>query len=98
MAIVDPPSAVAYIGTDTSDREMPILADYGPFRVYEYASFARTHHEFLLYSTSDSATAGPFGFYDRWVPKLLKDGYSLRVVAAEGNRRVYLVRSLAAGP
>jgi hypothetical protein len=98
VAIEDPASAVAYIGTDSSDIELPILAKYGPFNVYDFAAFAATHHEFLLYSTSESATAGPFGFYDRWVPKLLDDGYSLRVVAAEGNRRVYLVHSSAGQP
>jgi hypothetical protein len=48
-----------------------------------------------MYSTSDGATAGPFGYYDWWVPRLVHDGYSLRVVAAQGNRRVYLVSPCA---
>jgi len=91
VAIVDPPSAVAYIGTDTSDRELPVLASYGPFQVYDFSAFVAAHPKFLMYSTSDSSMAGPFGFYDRWVPKLVHDGYSLRVIAAERNRRIYLV-------
>lgn len=95
VAIEDPESAVAYIGTDSSDRELMILADYVALHVYDFHSFVAAHREFLLYSTSESATSGPFGFYDRWVPKLLKDGYSLSTVAAEGNRRVYLVRAPA---
>jgi len=93
VAIEDPASAVAYIGTDTSDRELPILADYAPFQVYDFNAFSAAHHEFLLYSTSEEATAGPYGYYDWWIAKLLKDGYTLGVVAADGNRRVYLVRA-----
>ena len=91
VAIVDPPNAFAYVGTDTSDKELPVLAPYGPFRVYEFSVFIAAHPAFLMYSTSDGATAGPFGSYDWWVPRLVRDGYSLRVVAAQGNRRVYLV-------
>ena len=98
VAIEDRESAVAYIGTDSSDRELPVLADYVALQVYDFHSFAAKNREFLLYSASESATSGPFGFFDRWVPKLLKDGYSLSTVAAEGNRRIYLVRAPAAGP
>jgi hypothetical protein len=93
VAIEDPASAVSYIGTDTSDRELPILADYAPFQVYDFKTFSAAHDEFLLYSTSEEATAGPYGYYDWWITKLLKDGYTLGVVAAEGNRRVYLARA-----
>jgi hypothetical protein len=91
LAVTDPEGAVAYIGTDTADRELPVLAGYSSLRVYDFTQFAAAHREFLLYSTSEAATAGPFGYYDWWIPRLLRDGYSLRVVAAEGNRRVYLV-------
>jgi len=93
VTVTDPKSALAYMGTDSVDKLYNVLADYSPAKVCEFNSFAATHPAFLLYSTSFSDTQGSTLFYDWWVPRLVKDGYSLSTVAAEGNRRVYLVRA-----
>jgi 4-amino-4-deoxy-L-arabinose transferase-like glycosyltransferase len=95
VAVTDPQSAITYIGTDTVDKLYIVLGDYSSSKVCSFASFAATHNAFLLYSASFSDAQGTTVFYDWWVPKLLKDGYSLQTVAADGNRRVYLVRSPA---
>jgi hypothetical protein len=94
VAFTDPTSAIAYIGTDTSDKLFSLMGGYGPFKVYDFASFASTHRSFLLYSSAlNSPQQGTTFFYDWWVPKLLHNGYSLQLVAAEGDTRMYLVCS-----
>jgi 4-amino-4-deoxy-L-arabinose transferase-like glycosyltransferase len=84
VAIVDPARAVEYIGTDSVDRGLSLLARYIPLDVREFSQFASEHHQFLVYS---SGTA-----FD-WLPQmLLKEGFSLRTLNFTGST-LYLVNS-----
>jgi hypothetical protein len=69
------------------------MSHYGPFQVVDFRSFAEAHHAFLLYSDNLYAVQGTSVFYDWWIPRLVRDGYSLQLVAAEGNAKMYLVRA-----
>lgn len=83
VALVDPAQAVAYIGTDTLDKNLIILRSCYPLQVYEFQDFAAKHRSFLLYSAG--------GMWDWWPRFLAQDGYSLEEVAAASGRRIYLV-------
>ena len=83
--VVDPAQAVAYIGSDTVDKNLLALRAYYPLRVYEFQAFVSDHPSFLLYS---SGRAG----WDWWPRRLADDhGYSLELLAAKEGRKVYLV-------
>jgi hypothetical protein len=81
--VVDPAQATVYSGSDTLDTQMLILRSYIPLQVYEFHDFAAKHPEFLLYSGGRR--------WDWWLARLVDDGYALRLVAIQENRRVYLV-------
>jgi hypothetical protein len=95
VAVVDAPQAFVYIGSDMLDTYLGALARYDPdLRVYQFSRFRPGHPDFLLYS--DGSGYGS-GHWDWWPHRLAADGYSLRVVAAEGVRRIYLVDAPTAG-
>jgi hypothetical protein len=73
--VVDPPQAAIYTGSDSADKELPILASYSRLHVYDFQPFVQEYPEFLLYSNN----SGPSG--DWWLRRLKKDGYTLRPVA-----------------
>ena len=90
LMLVDPPEAVKYAESDSTDIEMKAMRDYPPsgvpLRVYDFAPFAAQHPTFLLYSSN----AG-FGD-DWWGLRLFHDGYKLKSVAMKDYwHKVYLV-------
>ena len=93
VALVDLPKSIEYEGTDTIDRLNIALGASLPLRVYQFQEFTSAQQPFLLYSAGTVVFAGSSTFYDWITPELVHEGYSLRVVAADGNRRVYLVSS-----
>lgn len=82
VGIVDPPNAAVYAGSDTLDRQMFVLPCCLPLQVYEFHAFALNHPRFLLYSNGAE--------FDWWPQRLLRDGYTLRLVESAGGSKVYL--------
>jgi len=93
VTVTDTSGAVDYLGTDTLEKLASAMGSYGSCRLFDFGTFAAAHEEFLLYSTDFSVRQGTTGFYDWWIFKLLHDHYTLELVAAEGNARLYLVRA-----
>ena len=91
VMLVDPPQSVLYTGSDTNDKEMPILAAYSTLPVCDFQTFVKDHPVFLLYSNYGGMGA------DWWPTKLNRDGYSLRPVAStpltvsDASHRLFLV-------
>ena len=91
VMLVDAPQSVLYTGSDTNDKEMPILASYSTLPVCDFQTFVKDHRVFLLYSNYGGMGA------DWWPTKLTRDGYSLRPVVAtpltvrDVSHRVFLV-------
>jgi Dolichyl-phosphate-mannose-protein mannosyltransferase len=81
---VDPAAAVIYGGADTPDRQLLVLRVFAPLKVCDFKAFVSSHAKFLLYSTGGG---GP----DWWPVMLNREGYSLQVLSADGEQRVYLV-------
>jgi hypothetical protein len=96
VTLVDLSKSVEYEGTDTIDRLNLSLQGWLPLRVYQFQEFVSTQPSFLLYSAGNIVNAGGSSFYDWFTPELLREGHSLRVVAASGNQRIYLVGPAAA--
>jgi hypothetical protein len=84
-ALVDPQQSLAYSGSDSVDNAMLALRCCLPLQVRRFEEFTANNPRFLLYS-SDSADN-----FDWWPSRLVRDGFSLRVLAIEGARKVYLV-------
>lgn len=82
VAVVDPEQSIVYSGSDSLDRQMSALRCCFPLQVYNFRDFASQHATFLLYSGG--------GEWDWWPFRLLHDGYSLQLLAAEKSRRLYL--------
>jgi hypothetical protein len=91
LALVDLPKSFEYEGSDTIDRLDLALRSVMPLHVYEFHQFTSTHPSFLLYSAGNFVSAGTSTFYDWLTPELVREGYTVQVVAADQNRRVYLV-------
>jgi hypothetical protein len=92
VSVVDAPTALRYIGTDSDDRALPLLATCFPLRVYDFQVFHSAYPSFLLYSNA-SETLG------WWPDRLVHDGYGLQVVASESDHLIFLVtRPEAASP
>lgn len=90
-ALVDPPSANSYAGTDTVDKLVTELECCVQLRVYEFEAFAAAHPVFLLYSDGTQ--------FDWWPSRLIHDGAKLELVAKEGSGTIYRVElSPAAAP
>lgn len=83
VCLVDPVASVVYQGSDSVDKDLVVLKSYAPLQVYGFSEFAPEHRMFLLYSRG-----GPF---DWWPNRLVGEGYSLRLVVAEQNVKLYLV-------
>jgi hypothetical protein len=83
VEMVDPSQELIYSETDSVDKQLLILRDYLPLHVYEFNKFVSQHPAFLLYSTGDA--------WDWWPARLVNDGYTLRLIAVQGNRKAYLV-------
>ncbi len=82
-AIVDPPSAVSYAGTDTVDKLVIELTCCVQLQVYEFKPFAAEHPVFLLYSDGTQ--------FDWWPSRLIHDGATLELLAKQGGGSLYSV-------
>ena len=83
VALVDPASAVFYLGNNSVDKGMLALRQLIPLNVYDFSQFAATHRSFLLYSNGSD--------FD-WLPsRLLQDGDTMRLLADEEYGSMYLV-------
>jgi hypothetical protein len=91
VTVTDAADAVNYLGSDTLEKLASAMSGYGSCQVSEFESFAAAHSEFLMFSTEFNIRVGTTDFYDWWIFKLLHDHYTLELVAAEGNARLYLV-------
>jgi hypothetical protein len=63
-ALVDPPKAVQYLGTDTFDKNVMALRNLTALNVYDYASFAVSNRSFLLVTNGN-----PFA----WLPSRVEE-------------------------
>ena len=84
-AIADPHAAVTSTDrkSDSVDLALLVLRRYFPLQVEDYIGFVSRHREFLL-------VLGGGGF-DWWPARLAHDGYTLRLLSAEGGTTVYKV-------
>ena len=80
--MVDREQSIVYSGSDSLDRQMSALQCCLPLQVYNFRDFASQHATFLLYSGG--------GEWDWWPFRLLHDGYSLQLLAADKSHRLYL--------
>jgi hypothetical protein len=83
VSVVDPEEAVIYSGSDSLDKQLSALQCCLPLQVFGFHDFAEAHPAFLLYSGG--------GEWDWWPVRLLHDGYTLQLLAAEKNNRLYSV-------
>jgi mannosyltransferase len=86
VAVADPEQAITSSGSDSLDKQLLALRCCLTVQVYEFRDFAAGHPSFLLYSGG--------GELDWWPFRLLHDGYSLQLLAAEGNHRLYLATAM----
>jgi len=80
---LDSAAAIAYAGSDTIDKELPLLRSCVPMQVYEFQDFAQKYPQFLLYSSGGD-------IWDWWPARLLDDNYTLELVRTLGDARLYL--------
>lgn len=83
LALVDPPSAVTFAGTDTVDKLVVELNCCVALHVEEFQPFAAAHPAFLLYSDGTA--------FDWWPSRLMQDGATLELVARQGSGFLYRV-------
>jgi hypothetical protein len=84
VALVDAESARQHSGTDSIELDVQVLEKYLPIVVRTYDAFEANHDTFLLYATP--------GHGEWWQARLLRDGYTLTTIAAEGSRVLCHVR------
>jgi hypothetical protein len=84
-AIADPHAAVTSTDSksDSVDLALLVLRRYFPLQVEDYSGFVSRHREFLL------VLGG--GRFDWWPARLAHEGYTLRLLSAEGGAKVYKV-------
>lgn len=85
FAVVDAPTAIDYVGSDTIDYVLLELPSYIPLQVEPFSAFAARHPVFLLYSGDETNE------FDWWPKRLKHDGDSVQVLATSGGRKIYLV-------
>jgi hypothetical protein len=82
-AVVDPTSAVEYVGSDAVDRNLQLLRPYVPLQIVDYADFVSAHRTFLMVSSGER--------FD-WLPtRLVRDGHEVTLVATENGAHIYRV-------
>ncbi len=91
VCVVDAEQAVAYTGADVADKELVVLRTVANIHVYKFQGFAAQNPSFLLFSDDGRESGGGTEVSDWWPIRLVRDGYSLDLLAADGTRRVYLV-------
>jgi hypothetical protein len=86
LLLVDPPRAIMYDGTDTTDKEMLALRSYAPLHVEEFSLFSTTRPEFLLLSNGEPRL-------DWWPARFRGErDAELRVLASQDQWTIYLVK------
>ena len=89
-ALVDPTSAVDYVGSDSVDRNLQLLRGYVPLQIVDYADFASAHRSFLMVSSGER--------FD-WLPtRLVRDGHDVTLVANENGAHIYRVAFVPSDP
>ena len=83
VALLDPQAALERTGTDSIELDIEVLQRYLPIAVQSYEAFEAAHARFLLYATP--------GHGEWWQARLLRDGFTLRTLAADGSRVLYEV-------
>lgn len=81
VALLDADAARQYTGTDSIELDIKVLQRYVPIDVQSYETFEAQHVKFLLYATP--------GHGEWWQSRLLRDGFALRTLAADGSRVLY---------
>jgi 4-amino-4-deoxy-L-arabinose transferase-like glycosyltransferase len=85
FCLIDEEKELQYQHNDTFNRQAEIFRDYMPVQVRDFSEFTAAHPVFLLYSEEPGYALG-------WVPlHLNRVALSVRSVAVESNRRLYLV-------
>ena len=79
--VVDANTAIRLVGTDTVEKEIPILARFIPLRFEDLARFQAAHQRFILYS----------GDWCDWITLyLIEKHYHLSLLSKDGDATVYL--------
>jgi 4-amino-4-deoxy-L-arabinose transferase-like glycosyltransferase len=72
-------------GSDSFDKDVKLLQRYTPLQIRDYSEFTSSHPVFLLYGEDP-------GYGDSWLAEyLVQKGYSLKAVATNATRRLFLV-------
>jgi hypothetical protein len=87
MVVVDPPSALNYVNTDSVDRNLAVLRQYFAVRVEDFQAFAQARASFLLLTPHDSNG----DYFDWWARRLVYDGYVLQVEQIRNRQVLYRV-------
>ncbi len=87
MYLSDPDAAAALGRPDSTERELLVLRDFTPLRVFEYKKYRSTRSEVLVYSHPTSQNDP-----DWFVLWLMSDGWTLQRLATDGHDSVYLAR------
>jgi hypothetical protein len=82
--LMDEEKELQYQGTDSFDKDIVILRDYMPLQVRDFSEFTAAHPVFLVYGEEPGD-----GF--NWLPQHLSRVASVRTVAVEPSRKLYLV-------
>jgi hypothetical protein len=86
LVLVDPPRAITYDGSDTTDKEMLALRSYAPLHVEEFSLFRTERPEFLLLSNGEPRL-------DWWPSRFRGErDAELRVLASQDQWTIYLVK------
>jgi hypothetical protein len=83
VILLDPEAARELTGTDSIELDVQVLQRYLPIAVESYDTFEARQATFLLYATP--------GHGEWWQARLLRDGFNLQTIAADGGRVLYLV-------
>ncbi len=81
VMLVDRQAARDATGTDSIEVDVEGLEHYMPINVESFGAFASLNDRFLLYASP--------GHGEWWQARLLRDGFTLTTIAAEGSRVLY---------
>jgi hypothetical protein len=87
LYLSNPDAAAAFGRPDSTERELLVLRDFTPLRVFEYERFKSSWPELLVYSHPTSQNDP-----DWFVLWLMSDGWTLQRVAYDGHNSVYLAK------
>ena len=85
VVVLDPQQALAYIGTDTTDKQLAVLRQYTTLPIYDFRSFLAEHPAFLLYSSNGGLEGDwwPAPVEKRWIQN------ANRLQAAQRDSRLF---------